>query len=97
MSVEKAADLADGRVWIGRESIAAGLCDRVAMFEEIVAEASGREYHSRIEQLTGMTALNRYDALVEERAAISGNRFMAMVEIDAEYPRLTTEKKKFRP
>jgi signal peptide peptidase SppA len=40
MDLGRVAELADGRVWIGRQAIEAGLADRIGTLESVVAELS---------------------------------------------------------
>lgn len=42
MSIERVRDVADGRVFVGAEAVAAGLADRVAMFEDVLGEIAER-------------------------------------------------------
>ncbi len=66
MSAERARELADGRVFIGREAIAAGLADRVGMFENIEAEMQGRTIGLMYRGLRGGDAFAKINALVAD-------------------------------
>jgi signal peptide peptidase SppA len=73
MSVHRAAELADGRVFIGREAVAAGLADRVGMFEDVLAEIEGRTVKLMYRELRGADAAEKLGRLVAEEQNRSGD------------------------
>lgn len=59
VSIERASEWADGRVWIGKNAVAIGLADRVGSLEDVVAERSaGRARRSNVmaDNVTGSAA-----------------------------------------
>lgn len=91
MSTDKAAELADGRVFVGREAIAAGLADRIGMFEDVLAEAGERTIGLMYSDLQGSAAVEKFNELV---AAESSKRMRPEAEctdsIRYRYPNLAT-------
>lgn len=68
MTPAKAQELADGRTFIGSQAIAAGLVDRIALFEDLVGEAHGRVQSLAYARLSGAPALAKFRELHEAAA-----------------------------
>ncbi|MFO0791928.1 MAG: S49 family peptidase [Pirellulales bacterium] len=96
MKIEKAAELADGRVFIGREAVAAGLADRVGMYEDVLSEAVKRTRPYAINRLTGAAALAKFDELVEEKAIGFVTPEAAAEQLRYQYPQLAAAAEKHR-
>ena len=96
MKIEKAAELADGRVFIGREAVAAGLADRVGMFEDVRSEAVQRSQPYAINRLTGAAALEKFDELVKEKAIGFVTADSAAESLRYQYPQLAAAAEKHR-
>jgi protease-4 len=71
MKPDRAAELADGRVFIGREAIAAGLADRVGMFEDVLAEAHRRTSGLLYRDLRGKDAAEKLEKLVAQEMELT--------------------------
>jgi protease-4 len=96
MGVDRVAEIADGRVFIGREAVAAGLADRVGAFEDVLAEAEQRTAGLMYRDLAGRAAAEQLDNLVadEQRQTLDGAdvcrervtaRFTCLAEAAAAY------------
>ena len=94
MSIDKAAELADGRVFIGREAIAAGLADRIGTVESTLAEAAQRTLPIAVRSLTGIAAAEKFREPVatEKRAGLSGDT--AEFTVAHRFPELAAAAKK---
>ncbi len=95
MSIDKASALADGRVFIGREAIAAGLADRVGMYEDVLSEAYKRARHFEINNLRGAKAVKKFNELVEVQLKENyGNKYATRCHLKEQYPNLYVEAEK---
>jgi signal peptide peptidase SppA len=105
MKTDRAAELADGRVFIGREAIAAGLADRVGMFEDVLAEAQRRTSGLLYRDLRGKDAAEKLDKLVAEemdRTSLAENlcrermrqRYTSLAEAVAKHEREQDEQRR---
>ena len=98
MTVDKANELADGRVFIGREAIAAGLADRVGTVEDVIGEAAQRSKLFEIENLTGKVAAKKYAELLRiETEKEYGQAERARYQLDDRYPKLATAARNYKP
>lgn len=88
LSAAKVNELADGRILVGNQARAAGLVDRIASLEDVLAEAERRAEPLSYRHLTGAAALAKYDELVAAAPWKDG------VRID--HPELAAEAAKHR-
>lgn len=58
-------DLADGRILVGQQAIAAGLVDRIATVEDVLEEAESRLQKFMYAQLEGAAAVAKFDAICD--------------------------------
>jgi protease-4 len=64
MTAAKVNEIADGRVWVGAQAVAAGLVDRIAVFEDVLAAAIERSPGERWQHLYGAEAAAKFDELL---------------------------------
>jgi signal peptide peptidase SppA len=96
MDPKKAADLADGRVFVGSEAVAAGLADRVGMVEDVLSEAQQRGQLHWINGLTGAEAAEKFAELMQIEIKKDGDKYRAETDIERRYPQLVPEAKAYR-
>lgn len=86
MEVKRVRDLADGRIFLGREAVGVGLVDRIAMFEDVVEDILSRK-RDRYEHLDGPDALKEF----QQRAIDEHRRFKKAISeaersVEREFP-----------
>lgn len=65
LKLARVKDLADGRVLVGQQAVAAGLVDRIATLDEVLSEAATRQRHRQYEDLDPFRATAKFNELVE--------------------------------
>lgn len=76
MSVDRAKELADGRVLVGEQAVAAGLVDKVRTFEDVIADAETRQRDLAVQlqyaELSPHQCQVKYEELVDEEIHENG-------------------------
>lgn len=70
MDPRRIQDIADGRVFVGPEAVAAGLVDRISTFEAFVSDAYDRLERSYL-HLTGKDAVSQFNQLVAAKTYLA--------------------------
>ncbi len=91
MSTQRVSDVADGRLLIGEQAVAAGLADGVKTVEEVLLLVRERvEAGDPFGHLSGEEAAREYRRLVAEQTAVQP--FAAEQRVRLRYPKLHEEK-----
>lgn len=88
MSTKKALALADGRTFIGSQAVAAGLVDRVAILEDVVAAIGERTAGLEFAHLAGHDARFKFNELVAARVAAGDTESWARHVVAQEHRQL---------
>jgi signal peptide peptidase SppA len=93
MKVDRVNDVADGRVLVGEQAVAAGLVDRIATFDDVLAAAQLRTLHL----VRGRDAVAAFDQLVAAECKTRGYVSPTWTRVVEErYPELAADANKHR-
>lgn len=87
---EKVRDYATGRVWVGAQAVEAKLCDRVALWDDVIRESMRRTEPFVWNRLTGQAAVEKFEQLVRadwRMGEVSGSK-QAQERVRSKYPKL---------
>jgi signal peptide peptidase SppA len=87
MKIDRAKDLSDGRVWIGREAIDVKLADRIGRLEDVIADAERAAHAADQRRYAAMQAQTAAEQACELQDRLAKTELRARLRPSAHSPR----------